>query len=161
MVLSVLAIGLSIATFLYTRKKDSRARQQSIQDDFWLRKVVSPISIEPFLQFGTELLTKLPAADNDPAAARAAGAELLGKLRGLTESFLALRLIADDLHSQVASALEDFEDRLATYLGALDGCWNNISPAPSRPEAIAELSSALIEVLNPIKKHQASLGFVP
>jgi hypothetical protein len=158
-VLSIVAIVLSVMSYFYTRRKDSRARQQSIQDDFWLRKVVSPVSIEPFLQFGTELLTKLPASDNDPAAARPAGAELLQKLRGLTQSFLALQLIGDNLHLEVEAALEKLEDRLATYLGGLDEHWNNSSPAPSRPEAIAELSLAFIAVLNPIKQHQASLGF--
>jgi hypothetical protein len=158
--LSVLALLVGLWNFRYTIGKDARARQQSIQDDYWLRKVVSPVSIEPFLKFGTELLSKLPTEQSNPEQAEAFGKERLTELRGLAASFIPLRLLSADVHSSVAAALDEFEDRLATYMGDLDAFFKQRRPeAPSRPEAVTELSSRLLAVLDPIRKHQAALGF--
>jgi hypothetical protein len=157
--MSLVALAVSALSLYYTLSKDQRARKQSIQDDFWLRKVVSPVSIEPLVKFGTELLANLPGEDSDPAAANTFGTDKLSELRGLTEAFRTLLLIKDSLFAEVEPLLESVEDRLAEYMGQLDAHWRSGTPAPSRPEAMADLSARLMAVLGPIKSHQAGVGF--
>ena len=60
--ISLLALGVSVWSFWYNRSKDARSRLQSIEDDYWLRKVVSPMSIEPFLKHVTQMVATLPVA---------------------------------------------------------------------------------------------------
>lgn len=159
---SLVAIVLSVWSLRYTKGKDARARQQSIQDDYWLRKVVSPVSIEPFLKFGTELLSKLPDAQDGPDAAAAFGKQRLSELRTLGASFIPLRLLSEDVHTSVETAMDDFEDRLATYMGELDAYFKGQrQDPPSRPEAVTDMSSKLLAVLEPIRQHQAALGYKP
>lgn len=157
--MSLVALAVSGASLYYTLTKDQRARKQSIHDDFWLRKVVSPVSIEPLVRFGTELLAALPGPASDRAAARAFGVEKLAELRAHTEAFRTLLLISDSLFAEVEPLLEAVEDRLAEYLGHLEAHWRAGDPAPSRPEAVADLSARLMAVLGPIKSHQAGVGF--
>lgn len=161
-VLSIVAIVLSLWSLLYTKRKEARARQQSIEDDYWLRKVVSPVSIEPLLQFAAQLPLLLPSSIDEPAHAKQVGQELLQKLRALSGSFLVTRLLSESVEPKVAAALELVEDGLASYLSALkqymDTPQDKRGYPPSRPEAITNLSSALIKVLDPIKELQSRVG---
>lgn len=156
---SILALLLSGYAIRYNFSKDARARRQSVQDDFWLRKVVSPVSVEPFVKFTGELLVNLPGADTSKENCEAFSHDRLAEFRALTVAFQALELLSNDLHKKVESELEAIEDRLAKYLGDLDAfVKGDLTSAPGRPEAIADLSALRLRVLEPIKEHQASLG---
>lgn len=156
---SVLALILSGYALRYNFSKDARTRRQSIQDDFWLRKVVSPVSIEPFVKFTSELLVSLPSAASSQQEREAFSTNRLAEFRALTVSFQALALLSPQLSQTVESQLEAIEDRLAKYLGELDAfAKGNSAVAPGRPEAIADLSALRLGVLEPIKDHQADLG---
>jgi hypothetical protein len=157
--MSLIAVVLSGISLYYTLRKDSRARKQSIQDDFWLRKVVSPVSIEPLVKFGSDLLAHLPDSTTLSSDGKEFGSLKLPELRRITAAFHSLRLIDEKLHSEVINALEQFEDRLATYLGQLNSHWETGAVAPSRPEAVEDMSSKLMQVLKPIKNHQAAVGY--
>ena len=156
---SFLALVLSILALRYNFAKDARARQQSIQDDFWLRKVVSPVSIEPFVKFVGEVLSKLPDGQSDGDMREKFKQEQLTNLKSLIAGFRALELINKDLYSQVETKLELVEDLLISYLSNLnEHIKNPSSDAPGKPEFIEELSALRLAVLDPIKEHQASVG---
>ena len=156
---SVLALFLSFYAIRYNFGKDARSRRQSIQDEFWLRKVVSPVSIEPFVRLTSDLLVNLPDPGTPHEDCEVFARDRLAEFRALTVAFQALELLNGNLYKQVGSQLEAIEDRLAEYFGDLDAlAKDNRAPVPSRPEAIADLSALRLAVLEPIKDHQATLG---
>ncbi len=156
---SVLALLLSGYALYYNLTKDARARRQSVQDDFWLRKVVSPVSIEPFVKFTSELLVKLPDSSTPSDEREKFANEHLADYRALMVAFQVLELLSTPLNQGVCAQLEALEDRLAQYFGQLDAfAKGSTTNAPSRPEAIADLSALRLAVLEPIKVHQVALG---
>ena len=58
---SFFALCVSIGGVVYTYRKDSRARKHSIEDDYWLRKVIGPIAIEPLLKGILEMIAAAPS----------------------------------------------------------------------------------------------------
>lgn len=159
LVTSVLALIFTAYVFRYNSSKDARSRRQSIQDDFWLRKVVSPVSIEPLVKLTGDILAKLPDAQTSTAEREEFSKIRLAEFRALTVAFQALELISKNLNRIVESHLEAFEDRLARYLGDLAAFAEARSQsAPGRPEAITELSALRLAVLDAIKDHQSDLG---
>lgn len=157
--ISLVALFLSGYALRYNFTKDARSRRQSIQDDYWLRKVVSPLSIEPFVKFTSELMVGLPSLDTPEDVRLKFSHDRLSEFRALTVAFQALELLDHDLFRNIESKLEKIEDRLAKYLGELDSFAKGVLvTAPGRPEAIAELSSLRLAVLELIKEHQGALG---
>jgi hypothetical protein len=63
-VISCLALLVSLGGVLYNayaaRSKDALSRRQSINDEFWMRKVLFPQSIEPALAYYSSIETSLP-----------------------------------------------------------------------------------------------------
>lgn len=157
--IALVAMYLSAKSIAYTRSKDDRARQQSIQDDFWLRKVISPVSIEPFVTFMTKLLAELPEPGITPVTEGKKFCEdKLRELRSLMSAFETIRLIDDKLLKDILPRLENVEDQLAVYFGELTRYWDAGEDAPSRPALVENLTASLTNVLGPIKEHQANVG---
>lgn len=155
---SLIALGISLAAFRYTRKKDKTAREQSIKDDFWLRKVLSPSTIEPWVKLMGEMLTGLPAVGVTTSQLEEWKQSRLSQIRAIGATFVALRLIDEALFEKVERAAGDVEDRLVGYLSEMAAHLETGAPAPSRPEAVAELATMGVAVLIPIKEHQTMVG---
>jgi hypothetical protein len=158
--IALCAIGLSWFSISYTRGKDDRARKQSIQDDFWLRKVISPVSIEPFMGFMTQLLASLPDSSTPVTDGKKYCEDKLREIRSLMSAFETIRLIDQKLLEEVSPHLEVVEDQLAVYFGQLNQYWDAGGVAPSRPAVVENLTASLTNVLGPIKEHQANVGEV-
>ena len=160
--ISFLALFVSLAALRYNRSKDALARTQSVNDDYWLRKVVSPNSIEPFLAFGTDLSTELPPTDSgavDEAAVFKAQRQRLGNL---AMAFGNLAVVDPSLEVEVGQLVERYEDRLVAYQFAREQFVKGAGPEPSRPEALAELAGIQHDVVRCIKNHQVvTLAVVP
>lgn len=158
--LSVVAIVVSVLTYRYNRSKDQRAREQSIRDDFWLRKVVSPLSIEPFLKFAQELPRALPVASGtSDDAVETFWTTQVAKVGDFEVAFRALGLIDVALGEAVASKLEAFEDLLATYCGDLRAhLKDSATPAPNATAAGHALLTTTLELLKLIQLQQTSVG---
>ena len=157
--LSIVAVVLSIRTFVYSRSKDQAARDQSVQDDFWVRKVVAPISIEPFLRYVNELSGALPTA------ARATDAEIqqywvdqVEKMEQFTIAFRTLALIEPTLDAAVAEKLGELEDVLASYCGELRLHLSAGAPAPDRSATVRQFTALSLAAMKLIQLHQASMG---
>ena len=158
LVLSIFAIVISLRTFFYNQRKDERARAQSIQDDYWLRKVVSPLSIEPFLKFANEVSTRLPTASASKTAVGDHWAEQVAKLGEFSVAFQALGLIDPKLSTAVADQLSYFEDALADYCGHLLKHLSADGPAPDKAVAVQGLLATTLAILRLIQAHQTKVG---
>ena len=160
--LSLVAIAVSVRTFFYNQSKDQRAREQSIRDDFWLRKVVSPLSIEPFLKFAQGLPRELPGmpGSTDEKVEEFWTAQV-AKVGDFEVAFRALRLIEVALGDAVATELEKFEDVLAAYCGELRAHIKD--PTLSAPDATAAghaLITTTLDLLKLIQSQQNTVGRV-
>ncbi len=156
-ILSLAAFALAIASFRYSKGKDANARTQSIQDDYWLRKIVSPVSIEPFVLLCNEIVAKLPDASQPVDAVDAFYAANHAKLLDLRPGFLTLKLLDGTTAANAILALEAFEDALAVYCHALKHHLAANGALPDRPAAINELINSRLGLLRTIQKHQKSL----
>lgn len=157
--LSLAALVLAVISFFYTRSKDGRARRQSIHDEFWLRKVVSPISIEPFLEFVQETNRDLPTAATNKPDVESYYKEWTNKFSDMKMSFSVLNLIDATLDKNVDDALSSYEDALNVYIGRLLAYLDNSSPiSPTRNEAATSLMQCALGVLKPIQEHQLTVG---
>lgn len=159
LVISIVAIVLSLRTQSYTRTKDLGARAQSIQDDFWIRKVVAPTSIEPFLKYINELPSNLPVTgQSTDLQVQAYWIAQVEKMAQFSVAFHTLALVDATLDQVVAENLGKFEDVLATYCGELRQHISTGSPAPDRNAAVVSAAALGLEILRPIQRHQARLG---
>ena len=156
---SIAALILSGLAYKYNRAKDQRARKQSISDDFWLRKVVSPVAIEPFVKYIIALSSTLPttsASAEDVKKFWTSGATCFGEF---SASFFNLELISADLHKDVAALLEAMEDELSDYCGALQQHLNDaIQPIPDHSQTLSSLGKTSRDVMQAIAKFQANVG---
>jgi hypothetical protein len=158
--ISLVALVISVLAYRYNRSKDARAREQSIEDDFWLRKVVSPMSIEPFLKHMQQAAATLPRATGaTPDAVKQFWKAQIDKFEELTMAFQTLGLIDEALGSSVMSAIEPLEEEFATYCGALCEYLEGGKPgAPDRAAAVSRLTTNTISVLKLVKVHQKRVG---
>ena len=155
--LSLVAVALAFASFRYSKGKDANARTQSIQDDYWLRKIVSPVSIEPFVLLCNEIVAKLPDASQQASAVDAFYTAYHAKVLDLRPGFLTLKLLDGTTATNAILALEAFEDALAVYCHALKHHLAVNGSLPDRPAAINELINSRLGLLRTIQKHQKSL----
>jgi len=160
-IISLIALGLSAYAVYYNKQKDARVREQSIQDDFWLRKIVSPASIEPFVKLSSEVIAELPDV-TDPTFSEDGAKTWYGQhhttLLRLKPGFKTLELLSVGLLAQVEAELESFEDELATYVGAVRMHSKNGGVVPVRAATVARLTDIRQTLLGLVLKHQVNLG---
>jgi len=160
-VISLIALGLSAYAVYYNKQKDASAREQSIQDDFWLRKIVSPASIEPFVKLSSDVISELPDV-TDPSFSEDGVKTWYGQhhttLLRLKPGFKTLELLSVGLLAQVEAQLESFEDELATYVGAVRMHSNSGGDVPVRAATVARLTGIRRALLGLVLRHQVNLG---
>lgn len=158
---SIVALVISLRALRYTQSKDQRARNQSVKDDYWLRKVASPASVEPFVAFSSDLMMKLPPVAGSALTADAESLlmdEQLGRVRSFSVLFNSLKVVSFDLVEEVRNHIGSFEDILVTYKFERENFLKSGGEEPSRLEAIEELSKVQHDVLSAIQRHQAALS---
>ncbi|MDB5762045.1 MAG: hypothetical protein JWQ21_1040, partial [Herminiimonas sp.] len=158
-IISFLAFCVSGAVGIYTFKKDGRARRYSIEDDYWLRKVIGPIAIEPLLKIVLEMIGSAPA-DNTSGSAdqeklKAFHDEYLKKFADLAANVSALSLINAELAGSTSVHLDGIQDLMIDYCSS-----NRLADPPSpkspvlRKEFQVEARTQLIRMLEGIKTYQ-------
>jgi hypothetical protein len=157
---SILALLVSIGVVVYTLWKDSRARKHSVEDDYWLRKVVGPIAIEPLLK---DILEMISAAPGDATSPAFSGTEVdtyhafyVGKLSALAMNSVSLQIIDKQLASVTASAIDQIQDLMIDY------CFRNksmnasgvIIPGYDKATFQGAAKDKLVDLLKPIREYQ-------
>ena len=158
--LSLLALAISIWGLSYNKRKDQVARRQSIEDDYWLRKVVSPLSIEPFLKHIHDLVAALPGEHGSTSQSVSDFWTLqTSKFNAFHIAFRTLALIAPELDETVRFKLEEIEDELASYCGLLSQHLDAGKGAPpDMGSASQRLMGLTIAMLRIVKTHQGTVG---
>lgn len=161
LVISLIAIAVSVAVFSYNKKINKISRALSIQDEFWIRKIISPTAIEPLLKYTTGLASALPAVGGAVTAdeAKDLWAKQVNELRDLMPSFEIFRLIGDDFYSKATDDITVIEDCVANYYGSflqyMDG---SMAQAPDRADTARVINQTTINMLLRIQQHQSSLN---
>jgi hypothetical protein len=161
-IISFLALCVSGIVARYTYKKDLRARRHSIEDDYWLRKVIGPVAIEPLLK---SVLEKIGSAPAD----RASGAfeaekvktfhdEFLKKFADLAANVSALSLINAELAASTSEHLDGIQDLMIAYCSS-----NQLADPTTQVRAIPrkefqdDARKQLIAMLQGIKTYQMQI----
>lgn len=159
-VISAFALIVSISNFLYSRSKDVRARAQSIDDDYWLRRIVSPFSIEPFLKDIGEIAASLPSGEGlNKRQVEKQWVKCTKKLETYHDKFSMLALLDRDLASNVSTKLEVISDAYTAYMGAVINSFKSGSVQfPDIQNARSEINAEVISLLLLIRNQQQKLG---
>lgn len=160
-IISGFAILLSIGNIAYTWNKDRRARAQSISDDFWLRKVLSPLSIEPLIVQIAQISANIPedcSKGIEKSVYREFAQESQQEIQKLITSTHLLNILNNPLCKNVVQCLTDIEDELLDYCGENAG-GQNASGFPNKTRQATQtiLNEKLFKALNYIKSFQASI----
>jgi len=156
-ILGLIAAAISLRAFFYNRSKDSHARAQSINDDYWLRKVLSPSTTEPFLVFASKLWVELPPVSDGDQDEESVFKSIEEQLKAISVSFGNFKVVDPDLATSIREHVDSFQDRLTTYRFQLKLHREAKGPAPSRPEALEELAGIQHGLLRCIKNHQGNV----
>ncbi|WP_420958076.1 hypothetical protein [Burkholderia gladioli] len=163
MVVSTLAFLVSGGLGLYTFRKDAKARQQSISDEYWLRKVVSPIAIEPVVKFLLESVSRLPA--DCSASNYSAGNidEFLVQYQkdhaSHATNLFALGLLKRELYENVSTHFDEVEEIIINYCATnrLKNTNQNGDPLQSRAISCKAIQLKLNEMLQLVRNYQATV----
>ena len=121
--ISLLAVAVSLISLVVNLraafKKDKKARIQSIQDEFWLRKVLYPLAIEPALEYYAKMLSSTPADRFDAASTPEAIADFKKDFEQQHSAIVAksvtLGILGQPLFSSIKAELEAIEDLVTDY----------------------------------------------
>ena len=159
-----LAVGVAAAlvaywTFNFMRTQGQQARADSVRDEYWLRTVVSPTSIEPFQSFIAGLRRDLPGVAPPltvptEAELNVVFAKTVDSFNDFSLKFKSLALIDDKLNGQVEIALQGIEEDFTEYVGSLRLHLISGSPPPNRSDAVADLTNGMVALFKLIQAHQ-------
>jgi hypothetical protein len=163
LIVSVIAVFVAYRTVEFMRYQGRQARTDSVRDEYWLRTVVSPTSIQPFQAFIAELRTTLPGS-TPPLVAPTEGelktfaAVVVSKFNDFSMQFKSLSLIDKQLSASVESELQEIEDVFSGYVAALGNYISAGQPAPDRTDAVAKLTDGMVKLFKLIQDHQVHGG---
>ncbi|MFM0088916.1 hypothetical protein PQR46_18565 [Paraburkholderia sediminicola] len=160
MIVSTLAFLLSGGLGIYTYRKDAKARRQSISDDYWLRKVVSPVAIEPVVKFILETVASLPEDCSHSAFSVPSIDQFLKTYQNnhlaQATNLIALGLLSADLYSKASAAFDDIEDAVISFCSdnrqALKDASGNAKH--TRTHASEAVRHKLNEMLQDVRNYQ-------
>jgi len=127
-------------------------RRLSILDEFWLRKIISPATVEPLIKTISQLLSTVPGAESKPKHQQAFATRMTKEMQRLMASTQTLAMLDAQLPDQIQEELRKCEDLFGEHIQTLAS--NQEIPD------VAELHSAVWLTINaalrPIQAWQSS-----
>lgn len=158
--LSCVAIVLAITNLIYTFRKDKRSRKQSIQDDYWFRKIASPITIEPLVKNLLTISSELPAPSMlDASAAKALWKEQTKSVEEFRSSIGALSLLSKQLPHKLVQHIDTISDDLAEFYGQYIQDIESGSTNSNCEKTKGALIDSMVRILETIQSHQEKVGY--
>lgn len=158
--LSCIAIVLAVINFTYTFRKDRRARKQSIQDDYWFRKIASPITIEPLVKNLLTISSELPATSSiNSDAAKTLWQEQTKRVEEFRSSIGALALLSKELPNKLIQHIDAISDELAEFYGQYIQDIESGSKNSNCEKTKGALLDSMIRILESIQSHQEKVGY--
>jgi hypothetical protein len=157
---SLFALCVSLCVAGYTFWKDHRARKHSVEDDYWLRKVIGPIAIEPLLKSVLEMIATAPAdyssADFSEQAITDFHKSHVKKLSELAVNASSFQLLDASLASTTAAAIDQIQDLMIEF------CSQNMNMCKTgqrlqgyeKHNFQTQAQSELVSLLRPIREYQ-------
>jgi hypothetical protein len=164
MILSGVAIFVSACVALYTFVKDRKARKQSISDDYWLRKVIGPIAVEPLLSDLLELSAKIPVDCCDPdfnvRKTEKFSRDYSASHVSSASKLMALAVLDEQLYRNAIDCLDAIEEAVVSYCGLNVHAFNTKpsgGTAMTREQLRSQILVCLKRLLDNIRGYQTSL----
>lgn len=159
--ISFFALIISFGGLLYTLRKDKKARVQSIEDDYWIRKIISPISLEPLIKKITETVSVIPddlkSGNFDKKTCNKFGITFQSEWSQITASVDVLALLDKNVCITALEHVSNIEDEVLKY------CSNNtvgvIGTAGgfiNKSDLQAFMNTEMISIMDCIKQYQLS-----
>ena len=145
---------------IYTFKKDSKARRQSVLDDYWLRKVVGPIAIEPMLKVLLEMIASTPPSFGTEEFSEAALSEYhqkyLKALSDLAINSSSLSIIDPTLAASTALEIDQIQDLMIEYCATNKKMHStdDLHLGHDRRSFQVLIQARLVDLLKPIRTYQ-------
>lgn len=153
-VISGLAFVVSVSNWIYSILKDRKARRFSIEDDYWLRKVIGPITIEPMTKTILEMIGSAPK-NLDSILLKNFHDIYFPKLSDLAATSSVLSLINDSLSVSTAADLDHIQELIIRFCFAAEtvGKEEELEPI-NHSDFQSEVKTRLISIMNRIKSFQ-------
>ena len=120
--ISILALLASLGGLGYNFYKDNKSRMRSINDDFWIRKIISPVTIEPLVKEILDVVANLPEDSSKtemlPEAYKQFTETYHPKIQQLSSNLQALKLLSSTIYKDSDKALSNIEDLVLNYCGS-------------------------------------------
>lgn len=160
-IVAVIALVISFGGLLYTLRKDKKARIQSIEDDYWIRKVISPIALEPLIKKIAETVSAIPddrwSENFNDKECGEFGKKFQSEWAQLACSMDALALLSKDVCKTAMTHVAIIEDEVLRY------CSNNLTGKVGpdggckyKTELQEKMNAEMIAIMNCIKQFQVS-----
>lgn len=154
--ISILGFAATIFDKWWGIRKDQRARTQSIQDEFWLRKVLFPTALEPAINFMTATLSGLPPGSASEEVRIDYFLTFQTEHRLHARKLLLVGTMWSALYDRLNEKFEAIEDAVADFCGAPDEPGGGTTPN-AHTNAMTAISQALNEFVVVIRDHQQTI----
>ncbi|MCT7307911.1 hypothetical protein [Ralstonia wenshanensis] len=150
---SFAALAVSVYTLWSNNERDTKNRERSIRDDFWLRSVLFPNAIEPVIDFCSATISKLPEEkllNKRPYYDRwhKEQRELANKLRLVGQLW-------PEVHTKLISLFESCEDAVSVYCG--HDAKTEYEQGGRRADVVAEISRVMEGIVQAVHEGQSSM----
>ena len=143
-ILAILGICLGGVNLFLTVWKIRRDRRLSVEDDFWFRKIIAPVSIEPLIKSVMALLHEMPDARSPQEAKQSYAAKITTEFQKLYVSMQPLALIEETWPRMVVERLQSCEDLMTNRIAQL------IVPPEGFVADAIDLQSEVLSELNAV-----------
>lgn len=158
---SIFALIISIGGLMYGLYKDRKSRLQSIEDDYWIRKVISPIALEPLIKKITDTVSAIPddrqSQNFNKKSCKDFGIQFQSDWAPLASSVGALALLDREICKTAMKHVSNIEDEVLRY------CSNNATGkigedggCISRAELQETINAEMLKIMNCIRLYQVS-----
>lgn len=161
-----LAVSLFFAAYtaIYTRRKDARARTQSISDEYLLRKIVSPVVVEPLIKWILEVTAAIPpdCADTEFSEAGSRAYQVIFQKAMVAHrgNLVMLEQLDGKLFAAANQRLDTIEDGVLVYCDANAGRELNPDASAKYPRAplLTDIRTNMRAILGDVVAYQKSLS---
>lgn len=149
------ALVLSILSLWLTLRKDKKAAQKSINDDFWIRKVLFEHALNPVLEFMSDTIDHLPKQDAKKANIQSFLNGFNKKHRNLAGKLGVGSVLDSDLFKKTISEFETFEDLISDFCTLMLNPSTDLHTyATARSEITSKIQQSSLNILNAVKEYQ-------
>jgi len=172
----VLWLGVSVAmlnflvallSFLFNKTNERRKRLNSVQDEFWFRKIAAPFFIEPYLLFLTNQQAAFESISVKDLAATTTRKKCVGAfLAEFRQAKKAVRCrlnflkAADaDTFKEISEALRDLDDKVTLFC-ARNSDVTDLDPAEhaTKDDVIAQFEETILRSISTMKSSHRKLA---